>query len=81
MMRLFNDTTHVYRDVPVLSLTLEGKVIACRVIPINAFDATQFKDCVGPLRYTEFSRYLDEETCKLIQHMVGLYRTRQRGPQ
>ena len=40
MMRLFNDTTQVYRDVPVLSLTLEGKVIACRVIPINAFNHT-----------------------------------------
>jgi hypothetical protein len=79
-MTLLNDVAHVYQDVPLLCLTVEGKVVACRVISVNAFDSTQFDDCVGPFRYADFSRYLDKETCKQVQHMVGLYRSRQRGP-
>ncbi|MHB8625012.1 MAG: hypothetical protein ACYDBJ_07255 [Aggregatilineales bacterium] len=79
-MMLLNDTTHVYKDVPPLCLTISGKMTACRVIPADTFDPAQFPDCVGPFRYADFSRYLDAETCKLVQHMVGVYRSRQRGP-
>lgn len=77
-MALLNDATHRYQQVPALCLVADGKVTSCRVIPINDFDSTQFADCVGPFRYTDFSRYLDKETAKLVQHMVGLYRNQHR---
>jgi hypothetical protein len=79
-MTLLNDAAHIYQAVPSLSVSIEGKVMACRVLPVDGFDAAKFADCVGPFRYADFSRYLDADTCKLVQHLVGLYRTRQRGP-
>ncbi len=78
-MTLLNDSRHIYQQVPALCLVADGKVTACRVMPVNEFDSTQFTDCVGPFRYTDFSRYLDKEACKLVQHMVGLYRNQHRG--
>ena len=77
-MELLNDVAHRYQQAPALCLTADGKVTACRVIPVNEFDSTQFTDCVGPFRYTDFSRYLGKETSKLVQHIVGLYRHQQR---